>query len=164
MSNSINIFHTKRLLACKYWSIIKSKRFIFKIFFIIKCKTKLILLFYIVILNIRTQLIQASKSPENINSVVINTDIHSDEKTSAVLTGKAVSAMKNDLEMSNIIKSNTQHFVTNKLIEKKYKETITAKKPVDDMKIMIMKMKIKTVIQTQIVTVTKITMKVMENI
>ena len=42
--------------------------------------------------------------------------------------------MKNDHEISHIIKSKTSHFVIHKLIEKKDKETITAKKPVDKTK------------------------------
>ena len=72
--------------------------------------------------------ISVSRSPENINNVVINANIHSDKKTSAILAGKAAaSAMKHYHEISSIIKSKTSYFVTNKLIEKKDKETITAK-------------------------------------
>ena len=56
-------------------------------------------------------------------------NIHRDQKTYTVLTGEAAVIMKDDPEISNIIKTKTSYFVTdNKVIEKKDKETITSKK------------------------------------
>ena len=70
----------------------------------LKYKVTLIFLFCIVILNI-----QYGK---------LNGNIHSDKKTSAVLTGKAAEAMKNDPEISNMI-IKTSYLVTNTLVAKK---------------------------------------------
>ena len=50
-------------------------------------------------------------------------------KKSNILTGKAaVEAIKNDPEVPNILNSEKSYFVTNRFIEQKEKETVTAEK------------------------------------